>query len=126
MISADQQTSGKVIDLQQVTQTDNLLGHGYRWKTLIISIPAVEYTVNKTTYRLNGSSFNAYLLLKKNKYVIGQTVPVLYDKQNPNHAYINDVYELWAMPLLCLLLGLSLLIFISFLIKVIINLIEKI
>ena len=38
-------------------------------------------------------------------YKIGQTVPVLYESNNPNSAQINSSFDLWFLPIFLLVMG---------------------
>ncbi|MCC7117645.1 MAG: DUF3592 domain-containing protein [Anaerolineales bacterium] len=85
--SAGVQVVGTVIGLEESSSADN---------GCCVYSPVVEFkTTDQKTY-----SFESGNASYPPAYEVGETVPVLYDPQNPNTAQIDKWTERWLMPII--------------------------
>ncbi len=81
---------GTVVDLEAHNSDD---GTSYS--------PIVEFIVDGTSYRMTSTNSS-----EPPAYHIGQAVRVVYDRDNPNVARIDNFWELWLLPLIFIPLAL--------------------
>ena len=95
------QTSGQVtniIRIQQVGQRVN------------------NYYYPEVTFKTTGgqiTDFIYYKSLDPTGYQIGETVPVMYNPQNPKDALINSLFDLWFLSFLSLIIGVTSVVLVS-------------
>jgi Protein of unknown function (DUF3592) len=70
------------------------------WDHTQDTAPVVEYTVAGQHYRIQGGFTSFHSL-----YVVGQSVPVLYEIDNPAEAHIDTFIARWLGPLCCIAFG---------------------
>lgn len=79
-------TTGKVVELDESSDSDG---------GCCVYTPIIEFQVNGQTYRFDGDNASY-----PPAYQIGETVPVIYDPEDPDTAQINKWSERWLFPII--------------------------
>ena len=82
LFSAGGQADGTVVEMDSSTDED---GTAYA--------PIIDYMVDGQHFQMKGSNYS-----NPPAYHVGQNVTILYDRDNPSLARINNFWELWLLP----------------------------
>lgn len=57
-------------------------------------------------YTVEGKDYHSEFRLRRNRYSVGQSVPLLVAREKPQHAEIDDFFRLYLWPVVFLCFGL--------------------